>query len=234
MRLIFIRHGDPDYAKDSLTPKGFREAALLSDRMKELDVTEFYCSPLGRAMDTARVSLKDTGRTFRILDWLQEFMTPIEDPITNTKKHAWDFFPSYWTTIPTLYDKDKWFTSDVMKTGEIHQNYGLVISGIDSILFEHGYKRSGNIYRAEKSNTDTLVFYCHLGTEFVILSHLLGLSPVILWQNFYVAPTSVTEVITEERIQGEACFRCAMVGDTSHLYKAGEPKSSAGFFKEVF
>ena len=28
MRIIFIRHGDPDYEKDSLTEKGWREAAL--------------------------------------------------------------------------------------------------------------------------------------------------------------------------------------------------------------
>ena len=26
MRLLFIRHGEPDYEKDSLTEKGFREA----------------------------------------------------------------------------------------------------------------------------------------------------------------------------------------------------------------
>ena len=33
MRIIFIRHGDPDYEKDSLTEKGWREAALLAERV---------------------------------------------------------------------------------------------------------------------------------------------------------------------------------------------------------
>lgn len=33
MRLIIVRHGDPDYVKDSLTEKGWREAELLSDRL---------------------------------------------------------------------------------------------------------------------------------------------------------------------------------------------------------
>ena len=32
MRLILIRHGDPDYVRDSLTEKGFREANLLAER----------------------------------------------------------------------------------------------------------------------------------------------------------------------------------------------------------
>ena len=32
MRLIFIRHGDPDYVHDTLTEKGKREAELLAQR----------------------------------------------------------------------------------------------------------------------------------------------------------------------------------------------------------
>ena len=46
MKLIIIRHGDPDYEHDSLTQKGVREAQLLSDRISQLDVKAFYCSPL--------------------------------------------------------------------------------------------------------------------------------------------------------------------------------------------
>ena len=34
MRLILIRHGDPDYEHDTLTSKGRREAALLAERTK--------------------------------------------------------------------------------------------------------------------------------------------------------------------------------------------------------
>ena len=58
MRLMIIRHGDPDYDEDSLTPTGWREAEALSERMKELPVTKFYVSPLGRAKDTASLTLQ--------------------------------------------------------------------------------------------------------------------------------------------------------------------------------
>ena len=34
MNLIFIRHAEPDYTIDSLTEKGFKEAALLAERTK--------------------------------------------------------------------------------------------------------------------------------------------------------------------------------------------------------
>lgn len=47
MKLLIVRHGDPDYSIDSLTPKGWREAELLKNRLTKLDVAAFYCSPLG-------------------------------------------------------------------------------------------------------------------------------------------------------------------------------------------
>ena len=45
MRIIFVRHAEPDYANDTLTEKGWREAALLAERVSGWDVTDFYVSP---------------------------------------------------------------------------------------------------------------------------------------------------------------------------------------------
>ena len=53
MKILIVRHADPDYSIDSLTKTGWREAELLSQRLTKLDVTAFYQSPLGRAQDTA-------------------------------------------------------------------------------------------------------------------------------------------------------------------------------------
>ena len=54
MRLMIVRHGDPDYIHDSLTEKGKREAELLSKRLAKMDIQEFYQSPLGRAQLTRK------------------------------------------------------------------------------------------------------------------------------------------------------------------------------------
>ena len=54
MKLLIVRHGDPDYSIDSLTPKGWHEAELLKNRLTKLDVAAFYCSPLGRAKRASR------------------------------------------------------------------------------------------------------------------------------------------------------------------------------------
>ena len=46
MRILFIRHGDPDYLNDTLTEKGCREADLLAKRAVTLQMGECYMSPL--------------------------------------------------------------------------------------------------------------------------------------------------------------------------------------------
>ena len=79
MKLIFIRHGDPDYEKDSLTEKGWREAEILAKRVATWDIKQIYCSPLGRAKDTCSLSLKATGREAITCEWLQEFYYRVWD-----------------------------------------------------------------------------------------------------------------------------------------------------------
>lgn len=80
MKLLIVRHGDPDYSIDSLTPKGWHEAELLKNRLTKLDVAAFYCSPLGRAKDTSKATLNALGRTAEIFDWLREFDGYVIDP----------------------------------------------------------------------------------------------------------------------------------------------------------
>lgn len=62
MEIYIVRHGDPDYEHDSLTQRGVEEARLLSKRLSKLDVSAFYCSPLGRAKKTASYTLDAMGR----------------------------------------------------------------------------------------------------------------------------------------------------------------------------
>lgn len=234
MKILFIRHGDPDYEHDTLTPKGWKEAKLLADRLVKLNIQAFYCSPLGRAKDTANVTLNRLHREAEILDWLQEFPARVYNPENGGKKAAWNFMPSYWTKREGLYDKNKWYLDPVMQSGNVEEIYKHVSFGIDGLLKKYGYERSGMIYRTDKGNKYTIAMFCHFGVEMAILSHILGISAPSLWQGFFAAPTSVTTVATEERKKGEVCFRCKALGDTSHLYCGNEPVSDSGFFQETF
>lgn len=232
MKLLIIRHADPDYERDTLTEKGWKEAELLSNRLATMDIKEFYVSPLGRARDTASVTLKKMNRTAEILPWLKEFT--VYDEKLGRERICWDLYPQDWTTINEYYDKDLWHTVRDMKEVNVISEAIKVYEGIDTILKKHGYIREGNLYRAIRPNRDTIVFFCHFGVECVILSHLLGISPVVLWHGFCALPTSVTTLVTEERRKGIAYFRMLAFGDVSHLYAVGETPSSSGRFCETY
>lgn len=232
MKLVIVRHGDPDYEKDSLTPQGFKEADLVADRISKLDVKAFYCSPLGRAQDTARPTLQKMGRKAKTLSWLREYEGRIK--INGEKKGAWDRLPREWTDNPDFYDYKKWIETDIMQSDNVPRTYKKVCKGIDKLLADHGYRHEGKHYVVESPNHDTVVLFCHFGVEAVILSHIFGCSPMVLWHNFVALPTSVTTLITEEREEGIAVFRTQQFGDVSHLYAAGEEPSFAARFCECF
>ena len=235
MKIYFIRHGDPDYANDTLTERGWKEAEALSKRVAKLDVDKFYCSPLGRARDTASLTLNKMGRTAVEYDWLQEFPPRILRPdVAPDRINAWDWLPEDWTAEPAFFDKNTWDLVEVMKEGHVGEMYQTVVQGLDKILSDHGYLREGLYYRTAKGNEDTLVFFCHFGVECVLLSHLMNISPMNLWHHMCAAPSSVTTVYTEERREGKVIFRVSSFGDISHLYAGGEEPSFAARFCETF
>ncbi|MBO4468485.1 MAG: histidine phosphatase family protein [Clostridia bacterium] len=234
MKLIFVRHAEPDYANDSLTEKGFKEAELLKDYLKTVKVDEFYCSPLGRAKRTSEPTLKLLGKKAKILPFLEEFPGRTVDPVNGNVNIPWDYMPSFWTSFPESYDKDKWFDMPILKTGNVKETYEKIIKDFDVFLAEHGYQRNGNCYDAVKPNTDTILFFCHFGIECVLLGHLIGISPTVLWHGFVGLPTSITTVKTEEREEGTAFFRCRCFGELPHLIMAGETPSEAAAFRETF
>lgn len=235
MKILIIRHGDPDYSIDSLTEKGRREAEMLAERIAPLDVKNYYVSPLGRAQDTASLTLKKAERTAETLPWLREFNVPITDPKTGVQRGIpWDMIPGEWTVVPEYYDRNLWYEQPIMQSGKMSEKLAEVCGGLDNIIENHGYKRDGNIYRAVQPNEDRIVFFCHFGVQCVMLGHLLGISPMILWHGLMTAPTSVTTLCTEERRESIAFFRASAIGDISHLYANGEEPAFAGRFCETF
>lgn len=235
MKLLLIRHGDPDYSIDSLTEKGWREARLLSEELCRLDIKAFYVSPYGRARDTASFTLQKLNRTAEVMPWLKEFDTRIFRPDSPDQKHImWDWLPQDWTADPRLSQKEHWFENEFFAPYPIGAEYKAVAEGFDALLERHGYRREGRFFRTDHSNHDTIALFCHLGVIGVILSHVWDISPMILWHGMCPAPTSVTTLVTEERRKGIASLRMLAFGERTHLYINNEEPAFAARFCECY
>lgn len=235
MKLLIIRHADPDYSIDSLTEQGWIEAECLGEKLKNEKIDAIYTSQLGRAKDTAAVTLKKMGReSDGAFSWLNEFPPKILKENYEEKDVCWDWLPADWTKEPLFYDKDHWFDAPMMQKADVKSAYERVTGALDALLAKHGYVREGNYYRVERPNDDTIAFFCHFGLGCVLLSHLLNVSPMILWHGLCAAPSSVTTLTTEERREGAAYFRMNSYGDISHLYAKGEAPSFSARFCELY
>ena len=236
MKLLLVRHAEPDYAIDGLTEKGKVEAELLSRRLAPLDpqVTAYYCSPLGRACRTAEYTLNKVGRTAEILPWLAEFRGREYDPMAGRERIPWDFRPCQWKGKPLLHHPEQWVEDPLFEGGTVGEIWEETKAGVDALLARHGYVRDGQIFRCDDNREDIIVMFCHFGILTAVLGAITGLSPMPLWHAFCAAPSSVTTLVTEERVKGEVVFRCSGFGDISHLYAGGEPMSTAALYCEVY
>ncbi len=236
MRILIIRHGDPDYQHDTLTEKGHREAKLLAEKLSKERIDYFYSSPLGRAKHTCEYVAKAHGKEKEIVvkDWLQEFGIECTLPTGEKKYFFWDMLPEFWTKIDEMYDVEGWTGVDFFQSAGAKQKYKAVTDGLDEVLATHGYKREGRLYKTEQGTHETIAFFCHFGLETVLLSHLMHISPVALAHHFTALTSSVTTLYSEERRKGVAVFRCCGFGDTGHLYAGGEEPSFAARFCEVY
>ena len=230
MKVLIIRHGDPDYSIDSLTEKGWREAEMLSERLVKEKIDDFYCSPLGRAKDTAAPTLKKLGREAEILPWLEEFRGRLISPHTGEERISWDLPPSLWCADERFYDKNKWGESPVIAGSNAIKIFKETADGMDLLLSKYGWKRDGMAYRGGEDVTIALV--CHFCLGITAMAYLLGISPIVAQNNFFLAPTSVTTLVTQTDRSGVSHFRAAGVGDISHLYIHGEPISESGLYPD--
>ncbi len=228
MKILIVRHGDPYYPTDSLTEKGFREAQLLKDRLVKEKIDDFYCSPLGRAQRTAAPTLKALGKTAETLYWLREFDAQFTSPFTGNQRVTWDLPPYMWCRDSRNYDLNDWVNSDFTKLGNSEAIFRETAEGVDEVLARYGMAREGMLYRGGEDKT--IAFVCHFGLGITILAYLLGISPIVAQNNFFLAPTSVTTLVTETDSKGYSHFRATGVGDISHLYVAGEPASESGLY----
>ena len=96
------------------------------------------------------------------------------------------------------------------------------------------HERDGIIYKCDYNSEQTIVLFCHFALGMVLVSHLTGISPVLLWQSLFLPTSSVTTFVTEERVKGEVVFKCMQMGDTSHLYKKDINVSKSGLFPEIY
>ncbi|WP_256760393.1 histidine phosphatase family protein [Cohnella sp. WQ 127256] len=223
MRILLIRHAEPDYPNDTITAAGHLEAQALAGYLRQTGVDRIFSSPINRAIHTMKYTADSLGIVPVIQPWTRElnWMTTDEqgNPIA-----GWDI-PGERVRAGRQSDHGIWLGAPYM---EYADPFETLKRDSDEFLRRLGYVREDGRYRIEMPHEETIAVFCHMGFGLTWLSHLLELPFPIVWSGFWLPPSSITTILFEERSEHWAVPRCIGLGQTAHLDKKGLRVSTAG------
>lgn len=215
MRLLVIRHADPDYSNDCLTDEGRMEAKALATRMASVGIDEIYTSPMGRAMETAEATASLTGAHTTVCEWAMEMEW---DNLVNGYKMPFDIPGSKLLGSNDIPGMQNWKDGTEFDFAEVGELLEPRLESFDAFMENLGYTREGLHYRCTCANHRTIALFCHAGIGNALVARMLDIPLTVQWSSFWMAPSSVTDIVLP-CTEGELVHpRCIAYGDTSHLY----------------
>lgn len=231
MRILMIRHGDPDYAVDGLTVRGRHEARLLAHKLVHEPIGAIWCSTMGRARETCAPTAEALGLCPHYRDWLREIPFPVRFEQYPNRNYWFSFPPHAWENLEGFDHVDAWKELPIFSESGVVPYVENVCRQFDALLSCYGYVRHGRYFELLPGRSDTvLALFCHQGLETALAAHLCGVPMPMLW-NTTMAPTSSVTTFVMDQIRPDepvAVPRMLSFGDTGHLYAAGEPVNWRG------
>ncbi len=176
MRIIFVRHGEPDYEKDVLTETGWEQARAAAGILLNENIEEIWSSPLGRAHNTAEATSELLGKPVKVLDFMRELRWGSRGGELYADGHPWDTADRIAADGSDLGSAE-WRAESYFCNNCVTDSVNEVESGIDSWLEGLGYKREGLYYRHTKEEAQhrTIALFCHGGSSSAAIGHILNL-----------------------------------------------------------
>ncbi|MBO4407018.1 MAG: histidine phosphatase family protein [Clostridia bacterium] len=226
MLLYVIRHGDPIYDPDTLTPKGKLQAAAMGKRLAIHGVDRVFVSPNGRARETCQPTCDLLGLTPTVEPWTSEDLTWRDfSRVDEAGRRNWAFFmfPGHILRSDPVALGDRWYESRFFDGTNAKAGYERVQREADAFLLRLGYQREGEAYRIVSPSEERVALFCHQGFGLTFLSHLLAIQPVRFWTSFDISHSCLTVLRFANHADGLTVPTCLCLSDMSHLARDGLP-----------
>ncbi|MBP1586671.1 MAG: histidine phosphatase family protein [Lachnospiraceae bacterium] len=219
MRIIFVRHGEPDYEHDCLTETGKVQAVLAAKRLKDEGITEIWSSPLGRARQTAQAASEELGLPVSIVDCMREVSWGSVDgnPIFSDG-HPWNIVDDMARKGVPLNTPD-WRKYPDFSNNSVLECVDTVEKGIDKWLEGFGYIRNGEYYDHTTAEEDhkTIALFSHGGSSCAAIGHIINVPFPYACALFHFEFTGIT-IIRMDRKAGHGTLPCLELGnDGRHI-----------------
>ena len=229
MLLFYVRHGDPIYNPDQLTPLGERQAEAIGKRLAAHGIDKIYSSTSNRAFQTAKPLAEMLKKDIEQIDFMNEGNA--WSKITFVKsdgKRGWipdNAEPLGIILSPEMKQYgDRWFDHPSFKDYGYEEYLKKTDADIDALLASHGYvhNREPGYFTAEKPTDEKIAIFAHAGFGSVFFSSLLGI-PYHKYSLIYDMQHTGMTVVNFKNVGGVYLPKLLTFSNDGHLYKEGLP-----------
>ena len=229
MLFFYIRHGDPIYNPDSLTPLGERQAEALAKRLARHGLDKVYSSTSNRAQLTAKPTCEILKLEPELLDFANEkyawrdFHEELEDGRTRFLFLSPNF-------MDLCHEKEvrdlgeRWYDHPAFENTSCKAGMERIYEESDKLFADLGYEhiRHTGKYKVTKPNDQRVALFAHAGFGMAFLSCLLDIPYPVICTQFDLTHSSMTVIDFKER-DGYCIPRVLTWSSDSHLYREGLP-----------
>jgi len=227
MLLFYIRHGDPIYDPDSLTPLGERQAEALARRLSLFGLDRIYASTSNRAKLTAKPTCEMLKLPMTELDWCNEGHAWRQLALPDaTGRPKWifqnDLYRRLFASSEIRSLGHAWYTHEQFRDTACRAGIERIQRETDAFLSELGYRRLENegVYETVRPNDERIALFAHQGFGLAFLSCLLQIPYPTVTSYFDIGHSGMTVIEFNAR-DGIAIPKVLQLANDSHLYREG-------------
>ena len=230
MILYYIRHGDPIYKPNELTPLGRRQAEAVAKRLARYGVDKIYTSTSNRAMETAQPTCEMLKMQAEELDFTNEKYTSkdLMVRLTEDGDRKWVFehpeFVALFCSKEIRDLGDKWYEHPRFSEYAFRGAVERVYEEGDRFLRQFGleHERFTGRYRIAEKNDERVALFAHQGFGLLFLSCMLDIPYPSFCTHFDMCHSGLTVIEFQENM-GYAMPRILTMSSDAHLYREGLP-----------
>ena len=228
MILFYVRHGDPIYNPNMLTPLGEKQAHAAAKRLAAYGLDKIYSSPSNRAIETAKPTAEMTKLDIATLDFADE--AHVWNELTTEREDGagmtWLFHHPKMRQLlvsPEVRSLgDEWYKHPKLSAYEsgIMRVYDNTDAFLSTLGYEH--ERYTGRYKILRDNGERVALFAHQGFGLAFLSALLDIPYPAFCTHFDMSHSNIT--VIEFRNEGGYSIPCVLtLSNDSHIYKEGLP-----------
>ena len=223
MRIIFIRHGNPDYQLDCLTELGHKQAEAAAEVLCTMGIEKIFSSTHGRALQTAEYTAKKLGFAINEIDFFRELNSRLKADPTGPwtpECSPWLRTLEYKRRALPLLDKD-WRYHELYAEIDAPERIDKLCADFDEFLISLGIERDGLYYKVNNPEYKTVAMFGHAMATSAVLAHIFNLTFPFICISFSMPQSGITVVEFKNGEEGFAHPTLMKCGNVDHLSKNG-------------